>query len=77
MRLVEEELYSNEDSTMSPVRAFEENAVHKGHRSLVKEATTFAEELGITLNPLSPSIKLQILFLCFHTFLTEVVERSC
>ena len=28
-------------------------------------------------NPLSPSIKLQILFLCFHTFLTEVVERSC
>ena len=29
------------------------------------------------LNPLSPSIKLQILFLCFHTFLTEVVGRSC
>ena len=29
------------------------------------------------VNPLSPSIKLQILFLCFHTFLTEVVGRSC
>ena len=27
--------------------------------------------------PLSPSIKLQILLLCFHTFLTEVVGRSC
>ena len=24
-----------------------------------------------------PSIKLQILLLCFHTFLTEVVGRSC
>ena len=30
-----------------------------------------------TVNPLSPSIKLQILLLCFHTFLTEVVGRSC
>ena len=29
------------------------------------------------INPLSPSIKLQILLLCFHTFLTEVVGRSC
>ena len=29
------------------------------------------------INPSSPSIKLQILFLCIHTFLTEVVERSC
>ena len=28
-------------------------------------------------NPLSPGIKLQILLLCFHTFLTEVVGRSC
>ena len=27
-------------------------------------------------NPLSPSIKLQLL-LCFHAFLTEVVGRSC
>ena len=30
-------LYSNEDSTMRLVRAFEENAVHQGHQSLVKE----------------------------------------
>ena len=29
------------------------------------------------LNPLSPGIKLQILLLCFHTFLTKVVGRSC
>ena len=29
------------------------------------------------LNPLRPSIKIQILLLCFHTFLTEVVGRSC
>ena len=31
-------LYSNEDSTMSLVRAFEENAAHQGHQSLIKEA---------------------------------------
>ena len=30
-----------------------------------------------SFNPLSPSVKLQILLLCFHTFLTEVVGRSC
>ena len=29
-----------------------------------------------SFNPLKPSIKLQILLLCFHTFLTEVVG-SC
>ena len=29
------------------------------------------------IDPLRPSIKLQILLLCFHTFLTEVVGRSC
>ena len=29
------------------------------------------------INPLSPGVKLQILLLCFHTFLTEVVGRSC
>ena len=61
MRSIEEEykmtkiksaikLYSNEDSTMSLVQAFEENAAHQGHQSLVKEAKTFAEELEITLD---------------------------
>ena len=35
---------------MSLVRAFEENATHHGHQSLVKEAITFAEELRITHN---------------------------
>ena len=29
------------------------------------------------INPLSPGIKLHILILCFHTFLTKVVGRSC
>ena len=43
-------LYSNDNPTMSLVRAFEENAAHQGHQSLVKEARTFAEELGITLD---------------------------
>ena len=61
MRSVEEEykmtkiksaikLYGNEDSTMWLVRAFEENAVHQGHQSLVKEARLFPEELGFTLD---------------------------
>ena len=43
-------LYSTEDSTMRLVRAFEENVVHQGHQSLVKEARKFAEELGFTLD---------------------------
>ena len=37
-------------STISLVRAFEENAAHQGHQSLVKEARMFAEQLGITLD---------------------------
>ena len=37
-------LYSNEDSTMRLVRAFEESAEHQGHQSLVKEARMFAED---------------------------------
>ena len=41
-------MYSNEHSTMRLVRAFEENVVHQGHQSLVKEARKFAEELGFT-----------------------------
>ena len=34
-------------------------------------------QLILIVKPLSPSIKLQILLLCYHTFLTEVVGRSC
>ena len=33
--------------------------------------------LDISINLLSLTIKLQFLLLCSHTFLTEVVERSC
>ena len=29
------------------------------------------------INPLRRSIKLQILLLCFHTFITDVKGRSC
>ena len=43
-------LYSNEDSAIRLVREFEENAVHQGHQSLVKEARKFAEELGFILD---------------------------
>ena len=61
MRSVEEEykmtkiksaikLYSNEDPTMRLVRAFEENAIHQGHQSLVKETREIAEELEFTLD---------------------------
>ena len=31
----------------------------------------------VPVKPLSPGVKLQILLLCFHTFLAEVVGRSC
>ena len=34
---------------MGLVRAFEERAVDKGNQSLIKEASTFAEEMGISL----------------------------
>ena len=43
-------LYSNDDSTMRLVRAFEENAVHQGHQSLVKETRMLAEALGFTVD---------------------------
>ena len=33
--------------------------------------------LDRAFNPLSPGVKLQILLLCFHAFLTKVVGRSC
>ena len=42
-------LYQNKDPTMSLVRASEERAVDKGNQSLIKEASTFAEEMGISL----------------------------
>ena len=32
---------------------------------------------ALVFNPLSPGINLQILLLCFHTFLTELVRRGC
>ena len=51
-------LYGNEDPTLGLVRAFEEQVAVKGHRSLVKEAGKFAEELGVSLNLSYPNLKL-------------------
>ena len=50
-------LYSNEEPTMRLVRAFEENAIHQGHQSHVKETREFAEELGFTLDLSFPHTK--------------------
>ena len=50
-------LCSNDDSTVSLLRAFEKNAADQGHQSLVKEAKTFAEELGIALDESFPHPK--------------------
>ena len=43
---------------MGLVRTFEEQAVDKGHWSLVEEAGKFAEELGVSLNLSYPNPKL-------------------
>lgn len=48
-------LYQNKDPTMSLVRASEERAVDKGNQSLIKEASTFAEEMGISLELSHPN----------------------
>ena len=47
-----------------------------GRRSDISGGSKTTEHYGL-INPLSPSIKLQILLLCFLTFLAEVVGRSC
>ena len=38
---------------------------------------SYSNKSSCLINPLSPSIKLQILLLCLYTFLTEVKGRSC
>ena len=43
-------LYGSEDLAMEMVREFEERAEDLGRRSMVKEASKCAEELGIELN---------------------------
>ena len=43
-------LCQNMDPSMRAVQQFEERAVEKGHTSLMKEAHTFAEELGMRLS---------------------------
>ena len=43
-------LYENKDQVMEMVREFEERAESLGHRSLVKDATKFAEDLGVNLH---------------------------
>ena len=67
MRLVENEykmtkikvaikLYENKDAAMNMVREFEERAETLGHRSLVKEAVKYTEELGLLLQLRHPFI---------------------
>jgi len=43
-------LYENKDPAMEMVREFEERAESLGHRSLVKDAAKFAEDLGVKLH---------------------------
>ena len=43
------------------------------HSPVVETCSSFNIFTLSVVNPLKPSIKLQILLLCFHTFLTEVV----
>ena len=44
--------------------------------SLGEDETRILNIISSLFNTLSPSIKLQILLLCFQTFLTEVVGES-
>ena len=43
-------LYRNTNPTIQLVRDFEERAVDQGHQSLVKEATKYANEVGISVH---------------------------
>ena len=43
-------LYCNGDPAIQMVREFEERAEEMGRRSVVKEASEFAEELGVELH---------------------------
>jgi len=43
-------LYKNKDPALGMVREFEERAESLGHRSLVKDAAKFAEDLGVNLH---------------------------
>ena len=47
-------LYQNKDPTIGLVRQFEEKAEKKGRRSLVRDAQTYAEKLGMKLELLYP-----------------------
>ena len=43
-------LYENKDPAMGMVRKFVERAKSLGHRSLVKDAAKFAEDVGVNLH---------------------------
>ena len=43
-------LYENKDPAVGMVRAFEERAESLRHRSLLKDAAKFAEDLGVNLH---------------------------
>ena len=61
-------------------RVYEDDIVHcmMCHEITIKVSINLLHRMcNFFFNPLSPSIKLQILFLYFYTILTEVVGRSC
>ena len=43
-------LYTNRDSTMEPVRQFDEKCDRNGRRSIVKDTKKYAEEMGLELS---------------------------
>ena len=49
-------LYRNTDPTIQLVRDYEERAVDQGHQSLIKEATKYANEIGITVHLNHPHV---------------------
>ena len=52
-------LYRNTDPTIQLVRDYEERAVDQGHQSLIKEATKYANEIGITVRTPTPTPYIQ------------------
>ena len=53
-------LYRNTDPTIQLVRDYEERAVDQGHQSLIKEATKYANEIGITVHLNHPHVTSEV-----------------
>ena len=64
-------------SRVLPPKAHWDIALEYEARVCWHQAVCYDEGVKTQFNPLRPSIKLQILLLCFHTFITYVKGRSC